>query len=114
MADQFFTSPDVSVRGWERAVDAQARVVRAVEEIVRTDRSTGSIAIVSHGAVRTLLYCRLSGYTIERRWDHPVNGGGNYFSFSTPSWKTDSWWRAIDEPVSSEVMCNALVPRVFE
>ena len=31
VADQFFAWPDKSVRGWERAIDAQARVVRAVE-----------------------------------------------------------------------------------
>ncbi len=35
VADQFFGSPDKSIRGWERAVDAQSRIVRAVEEIAK-------------------------------------------------------------------------------
>ena len=73
VADQFFASPHTSVRGWERAVDAQARIVRAVEQIPDCD---GSIAIVSHGAVGTLLYCHLAGEPIARRWDQPPNGGG--------------------------------------
>src|SRR5918996_613042 len=50
VADQFFANPEVSIRGWERAADAQARVVRAVEGLAPTN---GAIAIVSHGAVGT-------------------------------------------------------------
>ena len=32
VADEFFARPDASVRGWERAADAQRRIVRAVEQ----------------------------------------------------------------------------------
>ncbi len=78
VVDQFFAKPHESVRGWERAIDAQARVVRAVERI----QHAGTIAIVSHGAVGTLLYCHLAGEPIARRWDQPPNGGGNYYSFT--------------------------------
>jgi broad specificity phosphatase PhoE len=92
MADQFFASPQVSVRGWERAIDAQARVVRAVEEI----RAEGTIAIVSHGAVGTLLYCHLAGEPIARRWDQPPNGGGNYYRFTLSPRAAHGWWRPID------------------
>lgn len=97
VADEFFAHPDVSVRGWERAVDAQSRVVRAVEQVVTGDRASGSIAIVSHGAVGTLLYCQLAGQQIERRWDQPPNGGGNYFRFTLAPRATHSWWKPIDE-----------------
>jgi len=96
VADEFFRFPDRSVRGWERAIDAQARVVRAVEEIAAKDKTSGAIAIVSHGAVGTLLYCHLAGESIARRWDQPPNGGGNYYRFTLSPRAAHGWWRAID------------------
>lgn len=93
VADQFFAAPATSVRGWERALDAQARIVRAVEGIPASD---GPIAIVSHGAVGTLLYCHLTGEPIGRRWDQPPNGGGNFFTFTLSPRRAHAWWRAID------------------
>jgi broad specificity phosphatase PhoE len=95
VADQFFGSPDKSVRGWERAVDAQSRIVRAVEKIAE-ENADGTIAIVSHGAVGTLLYCHLAGEPIDRRRDQPPNGGGNYYRFTLSPRAAHFWWRAID------------------
>ena len=94
VADRFFAQPEVSVRGWERAVDAQTRIVKAVERIAGNDN--GVIAIVSHGAVGTLLYCNLAGEPIARRWDQPPNGGGNYFRFTLSPRAAHSWWQPID------------------
>ena len=54
MADAFFARPEENVRGWERAVDAQASVAAAVDNILQ-DFSRGSIAIIAHGGVGTLL-----------------------------------------------------------
>ena len=96
VADQFFGSPDESIRGWERAVDAQARIVRAVERIAGEDRTGGAVAIISHGAVGTLLYCHLAGEPIDRRRDQPPNGGGNFYGFTLSPRAVHSWWRAID------------------
>ena len=96
LANRFFGEPASSVRGWERACDAQARIVGAVRGVVLSDRSDGVIAIVSHGAVGTLLYCHLTGQPIDRRWDQPANGGGNYFGFTLTPDSVDGWWRAID------------------
>lgn len=96
VADEFFAAPATSVRGWERAVDAQSRVVRAVEEIAARDNTGGAIAIVSHGAVGTLLYCHLAGEPIDRRRDQPPNGGGNFYGFTLSPSAVHSWWRAID------------------
>lgn len=96
VADQFFGSPEKSVRGWERAVDAQSRVVRAVEQIAKADKTTGAIAVVAHGAVGTLFYCHLAGKPIDRRWDQPPNSGGNYYAFTLSPRVAHSWWRAID------------------
>ena len=30
VADEFFAKPDISARGWERAIDAQSRIVEAL------------------------------------------------------------------------------------
>jgi broad specificity phosphatase PhoE len=96
VADQFFARPNESVRGWERAIDAQSRIVQAVGKIPAREET---IAIVSHGAVGTLLYCHLAGEPIDRRWDQPLNGGGNFYSFTLTPRAVHSWWRAIDTGV---------------
>ena len=96
VADLFFAHPHKSVRGWERAVDAQKRIVNTTSLIAGSDQSTGSIAIVSHGAVGTLLYCHLAGCPISRRWDQPANGGGNYVRLSLALDAVQAWWQPID------------------
>jgi len=96
VADEFFARPEISVRGWERALDAQTRIVRTVEAIVRQDRTHGKVAILSHGAVGTLLHCHLAGVPIARRWDQPANGGGNYFPFTWDPPAAASGWQVID------------------
>jgi len=55
VANEFFARPNETVRGWETAAAAQARIVKAVSSIAESDKSSGPIAIVSHGAVGTLL-----------------------------------------------------------
>ena len=97
VADEFFARPTVSVRGWERAIDAQTRIVQAVKSLATTDATSGAIAIVSHGAVGTLLYCHLTHQSISRLWDQPANGGGNYYRFSLAPHHVDSSWKAIDD-----------------
>jgi broad specificity phosphatase PhoE len=96
VADRFFADPNVSVRGWETAAAAQARIVAAVTRIADQERREGAIAIVSHGAVGTLLYCHLAGEPISRTRDQPANGGGNWFAFEWPSRRVLSWWQPID------------------
>jgi len=96
VADQFFARPEESVRGWETAAAAQLRICSAVESIAATDTTTGTIAIVSHGAVGTLLYCHLAGEPISRRWDQPPNGGGNFYRFQLAPHQVFAWWAPID------------------
>lgn len=96
MADAFFAQPELSVGGWERAIGAQRRIVDAVSAIVLSDTSDGTIAIVSHGAVGTLLYCHLAREPINRRRDQPANGGGNYYHFTLVPPQVFGWWQAID------------------
>jgi broad specificity phosphatase PhoE len=97
LADNFFGRPHESVRGWERAVNAQRRIVAAVGRIARVTPPGSAVAIVSHGAVGTLLHCHLAGREISRRWDQPANGGGNWFAFSVDPAAVLSGWRPIDE-----------------
>lgn len=92
VADQFFAEPEVSVRGWERAVDAQARVRDAVTRIA-AEHSGGDLAIVAHGAVGTLLYCALLGHPISRRYDQPFQG--HYWTATLPDLVPDNGWKPI-------------------
>ena len=95
-ADEFFAKPSRSVRGWETAVDAQSRIVDAVRYIDGSDTTLGDIAIVSHGAVGTLLYCHVTGKTIDRRWDQPGRGGGNFLKLRLTPEQSCEWWYSID------------------
>jgi broad specificity phosphatase PhoE len=42
VANRFFAQPLVSIRGWERAIDAQLRIVREVELVRATFSSSGT------------------------------------------------------------------------
>lgn len=92
MADAFFSRPAESVRGWERAVDAQARMVGSVEAILR-DFSGDRLAIVAHGAVGTLLLCHLLGEPISRAADQPFQGC--HWTFDIDSRRVLHRWRSI-------------------
>lgn len=95
-ADEFFARPSRSVRGWETAMDAQSRIARVVRHIDENDTTPGDIAIVSHGAVGTLLYCHVTGKTIDRRWDQPGQGGGNFLKLRLTPEQSCEWWYPID------------------
>lgn len=79
-ANWFFAHPHESFEGWERAVDAQARIVAAVERVLARHDPKVPIAFVGHGGVGTLLKCHLRGAPIARDGDQPA-GGGNLFAF---------------------------------
>jgi broad specificity phosphatase PhoE len=85
------------VRGWERAADAQRRVVTAVDHVVAASAdSSGDVAIISHGGVGALLMCHLRGEAISRKHDQPPGNGGNYFAFAARSRQLRHGWRSID------------------
>lgn len=92
VADRFFAEPHASVRGWERAVDAQARIGRAVAAIV-AGHGAGDLAIVAHGAVGTLLYCALTGNPIDRSFDQP--GQGHFWTATLPDLRVEAGWAPI-------------------
>ncbi len=105
MVDRFFGEPETSVRGWERAIDAQARIRGAVDEALDV-LPQGDVAIVAHGGVGTLLLCHLQGVPIARERDQippppgspPGSGGGCYYAFDRESRVLLHGWRLIDEP----------------
>jgi broad specificity phosphatase PhoE len=66
IVEAFFACPSESVRGWERADAAQARIVGALEQLACTASGSGAIAVVSHGGVGALLLCQLKGQPISQ------------------------------------------------
>lgn len=98
MADAFFAAPRASIRGWERAADAQARILAALQAVLAEAGAARVIAIVAHGAVGALLLSHRLGRPISRAEDQPGDGGGQIFSFQMPGHGVVAGWRRIDEP----------------
>lgn len=96
VADQFFANPHKSIRGWERAIDAQQRIVSEFETVLGA-AETGDIAFVGHGGVGTLLLLSLSNREISRAADQPA-GGGNYFAYDIGARRVVHGWWPIDKP----------------
>jgi broad specificity phosphatase PhoE len=96
VVEAFFARPRESMRGWERAEAAQARIVGAVEHLACTASGAGPIAVVSHGGVGTLLLCHLKGQPISRQEAQPGTSGGNYFLFQMPEGTLVHGWMPID------------------
>ncbi len=93
VANIFFARPEDSVRGWERAVDAQARIVAAVSAALAEADGIPAI-FVGHGGVGTLLLCHLAGLPISRAHDQPPVGGGCWFrNAGAPPDR----WRAMED-----------------
>lgn len=96
LVERFFAEPTVSVEGWERAVDAQARVLAAIERITTEEPAPGDIALVAHGGVGALALARFSGKAISRTHDQPGSGGGNFFVIDRDSKDLLQGWQSID------------------
>lgn len=100
LADAFFDEPEVSTEGWERAIDAQARVVGAFEAALAGHDSALPVVFTGHGAVGTLLKCHLGGLAIARREDQRRigdPGGGNVFVVRLRDRKLLSDWMAMEK-----------------
>ena len=95
VADQFFAKPDHSIRGWERAVDAQTRIV--AETMSALDHAPdGDVLLVGHGGVGTLLMCHLAHRPIDRSNDQTGGGGGNVFGFERRSYMLRHGWQPME------------------
>ncbi len=89
VVDGFFAEPDRSVRDWERAVDAQERIVGAVRRLT----AAGDATVVSHGAVGALLLAHLRDEPVSRALDQP--GMGSVFTFDPRAWRATSGWARV-------------------
>jgi broad specificity phosphatase PhoE len=96
LADAFFARPEASVRGWERAVDAQRRIVMAMQRALAMVSADGDVAVISHGGVGALLLCHLKGVPISRAEDQPGLGGGNVYSFDAATRRLLIGWHSIE------------------
>lgn len=94
-ADRFFGRPEESFRGWERAVDAQARIVAAVSRILDGHDPALPIAFVGHGGVGTLLKCHFERRPISREGDQP-GGGGHLYRFSLADRAVSCNWTPME------------------
>lgn len=92
MADAFFARPNESVRGWERAVDAQARVRGAMDRVLAR-HDGGDVAVVAHGAVGSLLLSDFLGEPISRAADQPFQG--HYWQAELPTRRIVHRWLPI-------------------
>ena len=95
VANAFFANPEVSIHGWERAIDAQERIVNEAEAVLSVNQD-GDVLFVGHGAVGTLLFCHYSKLKIDRCHDQ-VGGGGNYFSLLRERRRILHPWRRMEE-----------------
>jgi len=59
LVEAHFRSPDESVGGWERGVDARTRVSAAIDGLVQ--ETTGNVCVVSHGMVLSHFLAHLRG-----------------------------------------------------
>ncbi|PYE89180.1 broad specificity phosphatase PhoE [Phyllobacterium leguminum] len=105
-AGRFFAEPELSFRGWERAVDAQSRIVGAVNSALARYPLGGPVAFVGHGGVGTLLKCHLAGNPITRDRDQPP-GGGNIFAFRLSDRALLCDWEPMEQ---IQEKCEAVFP----
>ncbi|WP_176036480.1 histidine phosphatase family protein [Brucella tritici] len=92
VTNRFFSAPETSICGWERAVDVQQRIVEGYEAVKRLGTS-GDIAIVGHGGAATLLLCFLAGLPISRQYDQPYQG--HYWCYSSDADAVLYHWKPI-------------------
>jgi broad specificity phosphatase PhoE len=99
-ADRFFAEPKTSVDGWERAIDAQRRIVDTVATALNSVPAGIPAIFCGHGAVGTLLKCHVGRRPIARSEDqsrHADRGGGNCFSFDLAAMQLGCEWTAMED-----------------
>lgn len=94
VAAEFLARPGESVRGWERAFDAQARILGALARVVDATPGTGEIAVVTHGGVATLLVCAARNVAISTDHAPGFPGGGGICAIE--GMRLVRGWRAIE------------------
>lgn len=99
-ADRFFAHPHTSVDGWERAIDAQRRILGTVRLALASVAAGTPVIFCGHGAVGTLLKCAVAGRTISRDQDQGRTGGtggGNCFVFDLEERALHCDWTPMEQ-----------------
>lgn len=99
-ADRFFAHPHDSIGGWERAIDAQSRIVNTVRTAMASVPPDMAAIFCGHGAVGTLLKCHVAGRAISRVEDQGRTGGtggGNCFVFDIATGRLGCEWTALED-----------------
>ena len=76
-ANAFFAHPQVSISGWERATDAQARIAAAIGSVIDETREARAVAVCGHGGVGTLYLLQAQGCARYLSPDEQQRGMGN-------------------------------------
>lgn len=92
LADLCFAVPEASAAGWERAVDAQARIIAAAAPVLAAGED---VLLVGHGGVGTLLWCHLAGRPIARAEDQGP-GGGQVWTAALPGGAPRQPWHPME------------------
>lgn len=96
---ELFGRPHSSYRGWERAVDAQSRIVAAVRTAFAETPPETPLVLCGHGCVGTLLKCYLAGRPIalvEDQRQMAAPGGGNVLVIDRERFALVSDWVAME------------------
>ncbi|HEY0033094.1 MAG TPA: histidine phosphatase family protein [Devosia sp.] len=99
-ADRFFAEPHGSIDGWERAIDAQQRIVTTVRTTLHSVPEGTAAVFCGHGAVGTLLKCHVGKRPIARSEDqsrHGDKGGGNCFVFDLAAMDLLCEWTPMED-----------------
>jgi broad specificity phosphatase PhoE len=99
-ADRFFAEPETSIDGWERAIDAQQRIVATVRTALSSVPEGVAAVFCGHGAVGTLLKCHVAGRPIARKEDQSRGGdrgGGNCFMFDLEAMVLGCEWTPMEQ-----------------
>jgi broad specificity phosphatase PhoE len=92
-ANLFFAHPEESIRGWERSIDAQSRIVSGVAGALAEAPGTPTV-FCGHGGVGTLLWCHCARKTISR--EHDQKGGGHHYLFDLAGRIVLYGWRPLE------------------
>lgn len=96
LRDRFFAEPERSPDGWERAVDAQKRILEALSRVeAATTDAAGDVLVVSHGAVGALTLAARRGAPISVSLDQPRQGC--WFAYRRPDGGGAEAWREMPD-----------------
>lgn len=99
LVERFFGNPNEGPDGWESALEAERRIVLAVDMAVLESRAD-TVVFCGHGGVGTLLKCDLAGRAASRAEDQremAEKGGGNCFVFALDPPRLLSDWVPMED-----------------